>query len=88
MKIIKTILTEDGTYSITRIGSATLTVAFLLASFYLIFRGQTWGNYDSFAMFCCGGGVAGQLGNKFINSKWNTLQGEAGKPGIGTKGDV
>ena len=70
-KLVKTILTENGQYSLTRIASAILLLAFLIGSFWLIFHGQSWGNYDSFALFCGGGGMAGQVGNKLINSKWN-----------------
>lgn len=81
-QIVKTILTEDGVYSLPRIASAFLTLAFLVASGYLILRNQTWGNYESFATFCGGGGIVGQLGNKLINSKWNTAPGEPGKPAI------
>ena len=79
-RIIKAILTENGEYSLTRIASVVLMLAFLIASFYLIIKGQTWGNYDSFATICGGGGIAGQTVNKFINSKYNTLQGALGKP--------
>ena len=52
------VLKEDGQYSFTRLVSLTLIVVFLIASFYLILRGSTWGNYDSFATFCGGGGAA------------------------------
>jgi hypothetical protein len=79
-KLIKTILSENGTYSLTRIASAVLLLAFLIGSFWLIFHGQTWGNYDSFATICGGGGATSQVVNKFINSKYNTPQGGAGKP--------
>lgn len=81
-KLIKAILTENGTYSLTRIASAVLLLAFLIGSFYLILKNQTWGNYDSFATICGGGGVTGQVVNKFINSKYNTPQGNIGKPMI------
>ena len=79
-KLIKTILSENGTYSLTRIASALLLLAFLAGSAYLIIQGKTWGNYDSFATICGGGGAASQVVNKFINSKYNTPAGGAGKP--------
>ena len=84
MKILLSVLKEDGQYSFTRLVSLTLIVVFLIASFYLILHGSTWGNYDSFATFCGGGGAATQIINKFINSKYNTVyntvQGSTGKP--------
>ena len=70
-KLIKFILQEDGQYSLTRMVSVVLLISFLAASFYLIYTGRTWGNYDSFATFCGGGGTAAQVVNKFINSKYN-----------------
>ena len=79
-KVIKFLLQENGQYSLTRVISAVLLLAFLVASFYLILKGQTWGNYSDFAVFCGGGGAASQVVNKFINSKYNTPAGGAGKP--------
>ena len=40
--------------------------------------GKTWGNYGEFAL-ACGGSILVQLGNKYINSKYNTPIGELGK---------
>ena len=37
-------------------------------------------DYDTFASLTGGGGAATQIANKLINSKFNTPQGEAGKP--------
>ena len=80
MRFFKNLLKENGQYSLTRIISAVLLLAFLAGSAYLILKGQTWGNYDSFAAYCGGGGAASQVVNKFINSKYNTPVGGAGKP--------
>lgn len=79
-KVIKFLLQENGQYSLTRVISAVLLLAFLVASFYLILKGQTWGNYSDFAVFCGGGGTVSQVANKYINSRFNTPQGDIGKP--------
>lgn len=79
------ILKENGVYSFTRILSAVGFVAFLIGSAYLIVKGTTWGNYETFATMTGGGSAATQIANKFINSKFNTPQGEAGKPTEGIK---
>lgn len=74
------ILREGNEYSLTRILAVISFTAFLLGSFYLLFRGITWGNYETFAMFTGGGGAATQVINKFINGKYNTPPHESGKP--------
>ena len=74
------ILKENNIYSFTRILAAVGVVAFLLGSAYLIITCQTWGNYETFATMTGGGSAATQIANKLINSKFNTPQGEAGKP--------
>lgn len=73
-------LKERGEYSLTRLLSVVGFLAFLLGSGYLIWRGLTWGNYEIFATMTGGGSAATQIANKLINSKFNTAQGEAGKP--------
>lgn len=74
--IARTVLRDpNGGWSYTRVITAVLIVAFLIVSFYLVATKQTWGNYDSFSTFCGGGGVASQLANKFINSKYNKPDG-------------
>lgn len=73
-------LKENEAYSFTRIIAAVGFVAFLAGSVYLIYKGQTWGNYETFATMTGGGSAATQIANKFINSKFNTSPGQAGKP--------
>ena len=48
-------------------------------SCYLIYKGQTWGNYETFATMTGGGSAATQIANKLINSKFNSSPGEVGK---------
>ena len=73
-------LKEKGEYSLTRILAVVGFLSFLVGSVYLIYKGQTWGNYETFATMTGGGGAVTQIANKLINSKYNTAQGEAGKP--------
>ena len=77
---LKNILKEGGNYSLTRIIAATGFAAFLIGSFYLIWKGITWGNYETFATMTGGGSAMTQIANKFINSRYNTMPGEPGKP--------
>jgi hypothetical protein len=70
------LLKENGEYSLTRIIAAISFLAFLIGSFYLIWKGITWGNYSTFATFTGGGGMTTQVANKLINSKFNTPAGK------------
>ena len=74
------LLKENNVYSFTRILAAAGFAAFIIVSLYLVYKGQTWGNYETFATMTGGGSAATQIANKLINSKFNTQQGEAGKP--------
>lgn len=69
---------EGGVYSLTRILPTIGYAVFIMVSLILAFTGKTWGNYGEFA-FATGGAVIVQLGNKFINSRYNTHAGEIGK---------
>lgn len=82
------ILKEGDEYSLTRILAVISFTAFLLGSFYLLIRGSTWGNYETFAIFTGGGGAATQVINKFINGKYNTPANELGKPISKKEGEV
>lgn len=72
-------LKEGGVYSLTRILACVGFAAFLIGSCYLIYKGQTWGNYETFATMTGGGSAATQIANKLINSKFNSSPGEIGK---------
>lgn len=74
------ILKENNVFSFTRILAAAGFAAFIVVSIYLVYKGQTWGNYETFATMTGGGSAATQIANKLINSKFNTNAGEAGKP--------
>lgn len=77
-EIMKEMLMENGVLSLTRVLPTIGYIAFILVSLVLAFTGKNWGNYGEFAM-ATGGAVIVQLGNKGINSKYNTPVGEAGK---------
>lgn len=77
-EIMKEMLMENGVLSLTRVLPTIGYIAFILVSLVLAFTGKKWGNYGEFAM-ATGGAVIVQLGNKWINSKYNTPVGEAGK---------
>lgn len=72
------ILKEDGVYSLTRVLLAMGYMVFLFVSVYMILTGKTWEHYTEFTT-ATGSAAMVQLGNKFINSKYNTPQGAAGK---------
>ena len=78
MEKILDLFKEGGVYSLTRILSTAGYVAFIIVSLGLAFMGKEWGNYSSFAT-ATGGAVIIQLGNMYINSRYNTPQGEIGK---------
>lgn len=73
-------LKEGGQYSFTRVLIALGYAMFLLVSLYLAVLGKHWDNYSSFAL-ATGGSILVQMGNKFVNSKYNTPLGEIGKLG-------
>ena len=75
--MIKKLLYESGELSLTRSLAVAGFLAFLAGSFYLMWRGATWGNYETFATMTGGGGLASQIANKFINSKYNSAPGQA-----------
>ena len=77
MKIIKSLLYENGQLSLTRSLAVAGFLVFCAGSFYLMWKGLTWGNYETFATASGGGGLASQIANKFINSRYNS---EPGKP--------
>lgn len=69
------ILVENGEVSLTRVLTIAYFVAFVAITVYLVVNNLTWGGYDTFAAIAGGGGAASLVGNKFINSKYNSVQG-------------
>lgn len=74
----KEMLKEGGVYSLTRFLISMGYAVFLVVSILLAVTGRSWANYGEFAM-ATGGAVVVQLGNKWINSKYNTPHGDVGK---------
>lgn len=75
MRWIKMLLYENDILSLTRVLAVIGWLAFLLVSFYLVWRGTGWQNYETFASLTGGDGAATQIANKFINSKYNSAPG-------------
>ncbi len=74
-KIMNGLLYENDQLSLTRVLAITGWLAFLLVSFYLVYKQTGWQNYETFASLTGGGGAATQIANKFINSKYNSQVG-------------
>jgi hypothetical protein len=70
------LLYENDQLSLTRVLAISGWLAFLFVSFYLVWRGTGWQNYETFASLTGGGGAATQIANKFINSKYNSQVGQ------------
>ena len=73
-------LKEYDQVSLTRLLSIFLVLFYVGVTLYLVLTGRTWGNYDTFTVFTIGLGTGNQLVNKYINSKYNTICGQPGKP--------
>lgn len=71
-------LKEGGVYSLTRVLPTLGYIVFILVSLYLALLGKNWQNYGEFAL-ATGGAIVVQIGNKWINSKYNSSEGELGK---------
>ncbi|MDD4600553.1 hypothetical protein SDC9_13777 [bioreactor metagenome] len=81
VNFFKCMLYENELPSLTRFLSMVAFIAFLLCSAYLMFKEQNWQHYDTFAYITGGGGTTAQLFNKFVNSKYNSNQGDPAKTG-------
>ena len=75
--IIRKLLYERGELSLTRSLAVAGFLSFLIGSFYLMYKGISWGNYETFATMTGGGGMATQIANKFIMQKYSS---EPSKP--------
>lgn len=71
-------LKENDQFSLTRVLPTIGYITFVVISLFLAVTGSEWSNYGEFAL-ATGGGVIVQLGNKWVNSKYNTEPGEVGK---------
>lgn len=78
MKRVLEMLKEDGVYSLTRVLPAAGYLCFLVVSVAMILTDRTWPHYGEFCA-ATGSAVMVQLGNKYINSRYNTPPGAAGK---------
>lgn len=74
------ILEECNQKSLLRLVGAVLILLYVCVTLYLVIRGITWMHYETFTYGALSGGVSTIVGNKFINSKYNTGMGQMGKP--------
>ena len=74
-RIIRSCFFEDGNLSLTRVLAFTGYIVFIIGSFYLMYENKHWEDYSVFASYTGGGGLALQFGNKFVNSKYNSIIG-------------
>ena len=74
-RIIGSCFFEDGNLSLTRVLAFTGYLVFIIGSFYLMYENKHWEDYSVFASYTGGGGLALQFGNKFVNSKYNSIIG-------------
>ncbi len=70
-RFLKGIMWEAEGPSLTRVLTVFAVFLFTVVTLYLVFAGHSWEHYDTFAGIAGGGGLLGQVGNKFINSKFN-----------------
>ena len=73
--LFKGMMFENDSLSLTRAISVTGYLAFILGSIYLMINNINWDGYATFAGYTGGGGAALQLGNKLVNSKYNSAVG-------------
>lgn len=78
MSKIVEMLKEADVLSLTRCILVASWLFWVIVTTYLVVCGKTWGNYSDFTLVTGTAPIA-QLVNKYINSKWNTKQGELGK---------
>lgn len=73
--VLKGLFYEDGEISLTRFIAFGGYLLFAIGSVYLLINNINWGGYSTFAGYTGGGGAALQFGNKFINSRYNSVEG-------------
>lgn len=74
-KFLDDMFCENGVISLTRVLTALYFMLFAGVTIYLVLMDQVWSCYDVFATLAGGAGVAGQVTNKYINSRYNTMPG-------------
>lgn len=74
--MIKMLLYENGQLSLTRVLAVTSYLLFVFGTAYLLILGMQWAHYSEFASLTGGGGLATQVANKLLNSKYNSQSGQ------------
>lgn len=76
IQYIRELMCDNGQPAPNRFYPALAFFFFLAVSSYLAIKGQTWQHYETFSAITGGGALAYLLGNRLINSKYNS---EVGK---------
>lgn len=74
-KLLKELFYENNKLSMTLLLAFMGYFIFSVGSLYLLFNNIDWPGYITFASYTGGGGAALQFGNKFINSRYNSIAG-------------
>lgn len=69
---------ENGSLSLAKLTACWGYVVYTWTSIYLMVTEQTWGHYTEFSTYMAGTSTLILTGNKFINSKYNSVQGGFG----------
>ena len=74
---LQMMLYENNKLSLTNFIIFVSFAAFIFVSIYLLIMQIQFEYYSEFSTLTAGGGMATKLGNKFINSNFNSPRGEA-----------
>lgn len=69
---------ENRALSLSKLAACWGYLVYTISSIYLMITGQTWSHYTEFSTYMAGTSTLILTGNKFINSKYNTVQGGFG----------
>lgn len=69
---------ENGTLSLSKLTACWGYFVYTWASIYLMITEQSWTHYTEFSTYMAGTSTLILTGNKFINSKYNSVQGGFG----------
>ena len=74
-KMLVELFYENNKPSLTLLLAFIGYVVFTIGSLYLLIKNIDWAGYTIFASYTGGGAAALQFGNKFINSRYNSIAG-------------
>ena len=74
-KMLAELFYENNKLSMTLLLAFMGYLVFVVGSLYLLVKNIDWAGYTIFASYTGGGAAALQFGNKFINSRYNSIVG-------------